>query len=66
MPRQTIGSNKASGESRKFEFKHSEQERADAESVLQPGENLAEFTRSAWKYLIAKRRRDAKKVDNAQ
>ena len=61
MPRYSVGKNKSAGESKRVEILHSVEQREAVAAVLHDGESISEFTREAWRYLIEKRKRDAKK-----
>lgn len=61
MARPSLGKKKASGDSPRFAIKHTLAERESIEAVLEPGEDISKFTREAWRLLIDKRRRKAKR-----
>jgi hypothetical protein len=61
MARPSLGKKQAAGDSPRFAIKHTIAERESIEAVLEPGETMAEFTREAWRLLIDKRRRKAKR-----
>ena len=60
MARPSLGNNVPAGDSPRFNMKHTQAEREEVESVLLPGETMTQFTREAWKLLVAKRKRKAK------
>jgi hypothetical protein len=57
MARPSLGRNQAAGDSPRINIKHTENERAEIESVLLPGETLSQFTRVAWKMMVQRRKR---------
>lgn len=66
MARPSLGKNKPTGGSPRFEMKHTQAERDEVKSVLLPGEDLSKFTREAWKLLVAKRKRQAKNEEGSK